>query len=148
VENTFFCCQIDFATPEADQALMIRNEILRKPLQLSFAPEDIEDEWDSIHLGIFLSDHTMIGTLILKPVSPEIVKMRQVAISNDWQGKGIGKLLVTYSEDFAAKLGYSRIELHARSTAITFYTSLQYEIIGDVFLEVGIEHVKMVKNLT
>lgn len=147
MENTFFCCQIDFATPEADMALVIRNEILRKPLQLSFSPEDIENEWDSIHLGVFLPDHTMIGTLILKPVSTEIVKMRQVAISNDWQGKGIGKLLVAYSEDFAAKMGYSRIELHARSTAVPFYTSLKYDIIGDVFMEVGIEHRKMFKNL-
>ncbi|MBK8620686.1 MAG: GNAT family N-acetyltransferase [Saprospiraceae bacterium] len=147
MENTFFCCQIDFATSEAAEALIIRNEILRKPLQLSYNPEDIEHEWDSVHLGVFLSDHTMIGTLILKPLTQDVIKMRQVAISSEWQGRGIGKLLVSYSEDFAAKLGFSSIELHARMSAVPFYTSLEYQIKGDVFSEVGIEHLKMFKYL-
>ena len=36
---------------------------------------------------------------------------------------------------------------HARKNALAFYKKLDYELVGDVFIEVGLEHYKLVKKL-
>lgn len=84
MNNRVICCPIAFATPDMNEALALRTEILRKPLHLEFKSEDISEEWDSYHLGAFLSNGFVVGVLILKPIE-ERVKMRQVAIHSDFQ---------------------------------------------------------------
>jgi predicted GNAT family N-acyltransferase len=42
---------------------------------------------------------------------------------------------------------YKKIELHARKIAIDFYQKQNFQQIGEVFYEVGIPHLKMVKIL-
>ena len=74
-------------------------------------------------------------------------KMRQVAVGAEWQGRGVGRKLVEASEMLARFLHISKIELNARATAIPFYSKLSYTKIGEPFVEVGIEHLKMEKLL-
>jgi len=38
--------------------------------------------------------------------------------------------------------------LHARETAVSFYTELGYEVFGEPFVEVTVPHRKMRKTLT
>ncbi|MBK6363216.1 MAG: GNAT family N-acetyltransferase [Saprospiraceae bacterium] len=146
MNNRVICCPIAFATPDMNEALALRTEILRKPLHLEFKSEDISEEWDSYHLGAFLSNGFVVGVLILKPIE-ERVKMRQVAIHSDFQKKGIGVKLVQYSESFARHFGFTKIELHARLSAVPFYQKLNYKIKGKMFKEVGLDHYFMEKNL-
>lgn len=141
------CHAIDFATPEMDEALALRNKVLRIPLGLEFIPEDIASEWDSHHLVASLNTGVIVGVLVLKPAKDKIVKMRQVAISPDIQKKGIGKKLVDFSEYFAKSLGYVKIELHARAEAVPFYENLNYLVKGEKFTEVGIDHFSMYKSI-
>ena len=73
--------------------------------------------------------------------------MRQVAVSDDFQRRGVGKLMVEFCEKIAVENGMNSIELHARENAVPFYLSLQYTIMGNQFLEVNIPHYKMTKEL-
>lgn len=73
--------------------------------------------------------------------------MRQVAVKKEWQGHGVGKKLVVFAERFAFKHLFNKIELNARKTAVDFYLNLGYKTMGNEFTEVGILHLKMVKNL-
>ncbi len=142
------CCPIAFATPSFDEALRLRYSVLRKPLGLDYEAEDIAKEFDSIHLGCYQNTTAeLCGVLILKPLTETIVKMRQVAVHSDTQGRGVGTYLVNYSEDIARDLGFSRIELHAREAAVPFYKKLGYESAGPYFSEVGIPHLFMFKEL-
>ena len=138
---------IDFGTPEYDEAVSIRYDVLRKPLGMQFNIEQLSKEWSDIHLACYADNAEMIGCLILTETEVKTLKMRQVAVKESWQGKGVGKQLVIASEAFAKLNNFEKIILHARETAIPFYINLNYEIVGDTFLEVGIEHKKMVKNL-
>jgi predicted GNAT family N-acyltransferase len=47
----------------------------------------------------------------------------------------------------ALQLGFARMVLHARETAVPFYKVLEYNIVGDRFEEVGIPHFRMEKAL-
>lgn len=139
--------EIDFASPEMDEALHVRNSVLRKPLQMTYEVVDIENEWNSHHLAAFRPDGQILGVLVLKPLSSDVVKMRQVAVQQNQQNAGIGKALVSFSESFSMKKGFKRIELHARLTAVPFYKQLNYQTFGDIFKEVGIDHYFMFKDL-
>jgi predicted GNAT family N-acyltransferase len=142
-----YCCPIDFATPEMDEALHLRYKVLRKPLQLDYFEEDILQEWNSIHLGAFNENDQLAGVLVLKMLTDKTLKMRQVAIDDTCQNKGYGKALVRYSESYAIKHGFNRLELHARMAAVPFYEKLGYISVGDIFREVGIDHLFMYKDL-
>lgn len=142
-----YCEIIEFGTPEFDEAVRLRYEVLRKPLHMEFDPADIAAEYDSIHIGCYSDQNILIGILILKPLSDNVVKMRQVAVSDKVQNKGIGTFLVTESEKIAQWEGFKRIELHARMPAVPFYEKLDYQKSGNVFKEVGIDHFFMSKDL-
>ena len=138
--------QIEYGTPEYEQTITLRDEVLRKPLGLSFTKEYLEQDRDDAHFAA-LGAGGVLGCLILHPVSPDEMKMRQVAISPHSQGLGIGRKLVEASEVFARAKGASKILLNARETAVKFYLALGYEIVGDPFTEVGLPHRLMKKNL-
>ena len=124
----------------------LRNEILRKPLGLSFNDEELEREKDDILMGAF-EDDRLLGCCLLTPVDSGTVRLRQMAVPNSMQGKGIGRALMVFAENIARDLGYKKLCMHARKTATGFYKKLGYNISGEEFLEVTIPHYTMEKSL-
>lgn len=138
---------ITFGTPEYDESIALRTEVLRKPLGLEFVPEQLATEWTDVHLAAFAPSGKMVGILLLTPLSAEAVKMRQVAVAPDLQGTGVGRVMVAASEEKAREMQFQKITLHARDTAVPFYLKLGYHIVGEGFMEVGIPHHAMEKSL-
>lgn len=129
--------------------LQVRREVLRWPLGLEYTDADLASETGDVCL-IATEAHSSpfpLGGLLLRPHGPEL-KMRQVAVRADLQGRGVGRSLVEASEDYARTHNYQRIVLHARTSAVPFYLAVGYETEGDEFEEVGIPHLFMFKNLT
>lgn len=139
--------KIEFGTPEYDEAVRLRYEVLRKPLGLEFTPEQLAAEYADYHLAAFAANGALVGYLNLTPVDDLTVKMRQVAVVPGLQGRGIGKALVEASEVLARRLGFRWMLLHARETAVPFYLRGGYAVAGDRFEEVTIPHLKMEKEL-
>lgn len=135
---------ITINSPKYKQVWELREEVLRKPLGLSLKNEDLS--WDNNDV-MFIAEHNgkVIGCLMLHEVAGGDIKLRQMAVYNNWQGKGIGRMLVNSAEKFCAEKGYCRIVLHARKEALGFYNALGYAAHGDEFSEVGIPHFAMVK---
>lgn len=144
----YFITEVEFGTPEYHDTILLRDGILRKPLNLEFTEDQLASEFDSYHLAIYNRSLEMLGCLVLKPISHDIIKMRQVAIDENCQGRGLGKRLVKFSEAYARQKGFQNIELHARESAVPFYLKMGYKKIGKTFKEVGIPHFKMVKSIT
>ncbi|MFN0216105.1 MAG: GNAT family N-acetyltransferase [Saprospiraceae bacterium] len=142
-----YICQIEFGTPEYDAAVALRYEVLRKPLGLDYTSEQLSAEWSDQHFAAFEDSGNIIGILLLTPQNVQEVKMRQVAVSPEQQGKGVGAALVAASEELAKSLNFNKMSLHARMTAVSFYLRLGYKKVGQNFEEVGIPHVKMEKDL-
>jgi N-acetylglutamate synthase-like GNAT family acetyltransferase len=140
-------CKIEFGTPEYDEAVRLRYEVLREPLGLDFTAEQLAEEYEDHHLGIYLPQGGLAGCLSFKPVDEHELKMRQVAVAPTLQGKGIGAQLVLAAEQYAKQLGTTRIFMHARLTAVAFYEKLNYTKVGAQFEEVGISHFKLEKEI-
>lgn len=138
--------EIAFNSDDYRKELFLRDRVLREPLGLSLFDEYLENEILDIHLGYFVNNE-LVGTLILTRLNDTEYKMRQVAVEPNMQGKGIGKRLVEYAEEYVKGKGGTKIVLHARKYITPFYEKLGYVKTGKEFTEVTITHVKMYKNL-
>lgn len=134
-------------SPQYHQTLDLRNEILRRPFGLQFTPEDRKNDEPDFHLACY-HEGRLVGCLILKALSPTEFKMRQFAVADDCQRRGVGTALVAFAERFALERGFRVIELHARETAVPFYEKLGYQSVGGRFFELNIPHFKMQKILS
>ena len=137
---------IDHGSKEYAQMVQLRTDILRKPLGMTFTPEELEKEKENIHIAAF-EDDKMLGCCMLIRQEDKEIRLRQMAVLNNLQGKGIGKAILIFAENIARDLGYKEITMHARKTAEPFFEKLGYRVIGDEFQELGIPHVEMEKRL-
>jgi len=126
--------------------VLLRNEVLRRPLGLELTDEELERERSDYHL-VCEENGELVGCLVLAPQGNGEIKMRQVAVSPHARGRGVGRALTEFAEEFSRQRGFTRMTLHARSTAVPFYEKLGYERTGDEFEEVTIPHWSMQKRL-
>jgi predicted GNAT family N-acyltransferase len=164
------CRIVRHGSREYEETVALRDAILRRPLDLIFAPEALGAEWSDYHIACYaygdahsedssdslndnpsdsLNDNReeLVGCLVLTPLTDGRIKMRQVAVAEHRQGTGIGRCIVEFSENFARSHGYTLMTLNARDTAIPFYTRLGYKTYSKEFTEVGIPHFAMQKQL-
>ncbi|MBP8724450.1 MAG: GNAT family N-acetyltransferase [Saprospiraceae bacterium] len=139
--------QHDFMSPGYDELVSLRTAELRIPLGLEFTADQLEAESDQFHFGLHLLDWQLIGCLSFRHLGGQKLAMRQVAISRQFQGRGMGRVLVERAENWAKKHGFFHVELHARQSARPFYTKLDYRASGDEYVELGIAHINMFKEL-
>lgn len=137
---------IDHGSREYRQMIDLRYEILRKPLGLSFTEEELEREKNDILIGAF-DEERLLACCLLTRMDPVTCKLRQMAVHNSQQGKGIGATMMNFAENVARDRGFKVMAMHARKTATGFYEKLGYRVEGDEFMEVTIPHYLMKKKL-
>lgn len=138
--------EIHHGSAAYDEEVELRMEILRRPLGISFDPAQLTAENTDIHLGAY-DTGKLVACLVLTPSDTQSIRMRQVAVANEYQRKGVGRILVARSESMAKEKGYRQMVLHARETAVPFYISMDYLVEREPFIEVGITHRYMSKTL-
>jgi predicted GNAT family N-acyltransferase len=137
---------IDHGTTDYEAMVKLRDEVLRKPLGLTFTNEELDKEKDNLLIGAFEDDQIM-GCCMLVEEKPQTVRLRQMAVVNDLQGKGYGKVLMQFAENLARDRGYKKITMHARKNALGFYEKMGYKKVGQEFEEITIPHYVMEKEL-
>ena len=136
--------QIDHGTPEYEQMIALRHQLLRQPIGLEFSVEELQKEKSDILIASI--DHErMLGCCILSPVEQGVVRLRQMAVLKPFQGKGVGESILHFTENIARDKGFAKITMHARNSAIGFYERFGYQLVGDEFMEVGLPHHHMEK---
>ena len=137
------CELIEWGSVKYIQSLALRHEVLRKPLGMIFDPAIFPEEKGDIHLVANHGDW-LVGCMILTEAGNDL-KMRQVAVANKYRRNKVGARMVALAEVKAIEMGKQKMVLHARDSALDFYLSLGYNIVGDQFEEVGIPHHRMEK---
>jgi ribosomal protein S18 acetylase RimI-like enzyme len=134
---------IEHESSEYQNALYLREDILRKPLGLFLTSEERERDKEHVHIVGFVED-AVCATAVLVPEGDRL-KMRQVAVKEGFRGKGFASAMLKFCEEYALGKGFNEIYCHARETAIPFYLKNHYLIEGEPFIETTIPHVKMRK---
>lgn len=137
---------IDHGSPEYQQMVRLRDDLLRKPLGLHFTEEELQQEKTQVLIGAF-EEEKILGCCMLIDEGAGTARLRQMAVLNNLQGKGIGRALMNFAENIARDMGFKKLNMHARKTAAGFYEHLGYQICSDEFEEVTIPHYVMEKKL-
>ncbi|GAB3115093.1 GNAT family N-acetyltransferase [Pseudomaricurvus hydrocarbonicus] len=139
--------EINYNSEDYKQTLILREAVLRFPLNLILTRLDVKDDARQFHFGVFIHSE-LAACVVVKPLPGDTVgKLRQMAVSEVFQGRGLGSRLIDFVEAILKMRGFTHMEMSARQTAVEFYRKLGYTMVGEGYTEQGIPHVKMEKRL-
>ena len=147
-ENAFTMAlkQIDHGSTEYLKMVNLRDNVLRRPLGLTFDHDELMAEKNDILIAC-MDDEEVLGCCILAKVDNLTVRLRQMAVPDNLHGRGIGASIINFAENIARDKGYKIMTMHARDTAIGFYEKFGFQIKGNQFREVNLPHHVMDKIL-
>lgn len=109
-------------------------------------PLELElDEYDPQcdHALAIAADGAAVGTGRLLPDG----HIGRMAVLRPWRGQGVGALLLRTLVEQARQRGHSRVRLNAQSYATGFYRRYGFEVTGPEFMDAGIPHFAMERDL-
>jgi predicted GNAT family N-acyltransferase len=109
------------------------------PLELEWDEEDPRCE----HALARAADGAAVGTGRLLPDG----HIGRMAVLKEWRGKGVGALLLQALIGRARERGHARARLNAQTYAIGFYRRYGFEVSGPEYMDAGIPHVPMQRDL-
>jgi ribosomal protein S18 acetylase RimI-like enzyme len=116
-------------TPEEfEKYYYLRWKILRAPWNQPKGSEKDDLEKQSIHI-IAVENDEVIGVGRAHFNSSSEAQFRYMAVDEQWQGKGIGKLILNELEKRVVEKRAEKIILHARDNAVKFYKRNGYKIV-------------------
>lgn len=134
-------------TPEEkQQAFSIRFAVFVEEQGVS---KDIElDQHDAtaIHFICYAEDQTPIAASRLRLVNKR-GKLERICVLEKYRGLSIGTHLIQKMEKAIQTHNVHLATLHAQTHATSFYKQLGYETTSEPFMDAGIAHVAMEKQL-
>lgn len=125
----------------------LRWRILRAPWNQPKGSEQDDLEGQAIHI-IAVENDKIVGCGRAHFNSDEEAQIRYMAVENEWQGKGVGKLILDELEKRVVEKGAKKIILHARENIVKFYEKNGYKVIKRSHTLFGvIPHYLMEKEL-
>ena len=124
--------------------LRLRSEVFVVEQNCVFLDMDNKDG-GSLHFMGFIGDELAAYTRLVPPgYIYQEMSIGRVVTSSKHRSKGLGKDLMKHSIEACYQyFGEGPIKIGAQYYLLKFYTSLGFEVISDIYLEDGIEHVYM-----
>ncbi|GGF89627.1 acetyltransferase [Paenibacillus albidus] len=130
---------------QLQEAFRIRTEVFVEEQGVPLADEFDEHEQDAEHILVYYEGQPA-GTARLRTVEGW-AKLERICLRPQYRKYGLGTFIIRTLEAMAAERGLSQAKLHGQQQAEGFYQKLGYSTSSPVFMEDGIPHVLMVKNL-
>ncbi|MCG1009967.1 GNAT family N-acetyltransferase [Salinicoccus sp. ID82-1] len=129
-----------------NQCLAIRKRVF---VEEQNVPMDREvDDYEDVATHILLIEEEPVGTVRYRPADDEMIKVERMAVLPEARGRSLGRELMAFVHSHARETGYTRARLGAQVHAIDFYRKLGYTVSSDEFMDAGIPHVYMERDLT
>ena len=109
----------------------------------------VELEWDgldeqAIHLLATNNLHQPIGTVRLLADG----HIGRMAVLASWRKQGVGSKLLNEITQISRQIGLKHVFLNAQTTAVKFYSQHGFNANAEVFMDAGIPHQYMFKELS
>ena len=128
------------------QVVALRQLILRDPVNRPYTEDDLEKDKHIVYFA-YIDNNEILGVVGLEKLSSEKDQVRQMAVHDKIQGKGVGRKLVEFLEDYARMLKLQEIDVESRYTVRGFYSRLGFNEYGTLFSKIDIPHINMKKLL-
>jgi predicted GNAT family N-acyltransferase len=123
-----------------ETARAIREEVFvseqQVPMELEYDGRDPE----CIHVLARAAHGQHVGTARMTPRG----HIGRMAVRRPWRGHGVGTAMLQALVEHARKAGISHPYLHAQVHAQGFYERQGFESVGEIFMDAGIPHRKMI----
>lgn len=131
---------------ELYRILQIRNQVFYVEQHCDDLDLDDKDQ-ESLHLTIYDGEILVAYARLLPPgLSYPEMSVGRVAVSASYRGRQIGRLLMDQSIEYLeTRYGKGAIKISAQRYLEQFYRSLGFQTISEVYMEAGIEHLKMLR---
>jgi predicted GNAT family N-acyltransferase len=133
---------------QLDAAMEIRKKVFQEEQGID---QSLDFDGKDEHSDHFVAykEKTAIGTGRLRYSfdGRKIAKVERMAVLKEFRGKGVGRQMIEAMHDYLKSKDVSDIKLDAQEGVKGFYEKMGYEQNGEVFVEVGLPHVQMVKQL-
>ena len=125
----------------------LRWKILRKPWNQPAEAID-EEERLSTHRMLIDENHKIVAVGRLHRIDQDIGQIRYMAVDSEYRHQGYGSRLLAVLEAVAIEERVSRLILHSRENAVTFYQHYGYRSLKKSYVLFDeIQHYLMAKNL-
>ncbi|PGS55937.1 GNAT family N-acetyltransferase [Bacillus sp. AFS041924] len=113
--------------------------------------EDEFDQFDTLkgeceHILVHYNEQP-VGTGRIRFVDG-VGKLERICILESFRKFGLGKIIIKALEEIAQEREATKVKLHGQTHAEGFYKKLGYFTASDIFIEDGIPHILMQKELT
>lgn len=142
-----YTAQIANTQNQIDAIIDLRYDILRKPWNQP--KETSSDGMEDTAINAFIVDNgKVIACGRLQDNGEGLGQIRYMAVDANYQGKGLGKLIVIKLEEEARNINLRTVELQARENAVEFYKSQGY-VVKEMSFKLWdiIQHYLMTKEL-
>ncbi len=131
------------------EALKIRNTVFTIEKGVSESIEVDENDVLNEKCDHFMIEYSSnkVGTIRCLKDDEDTIKIQRFCILKEYRKLGIGRKVLEYLEDYYKNLQKKKIIMDAKYSVSNFYEICGYKKISDIFIEAGIEHIKMEKNL-
>lgn len=130
---------------EQEQAFSVRTIVFVDEQKVSIEEEIDQYEDEAIHF-IGYENEIPVAASRLRWVD-DYGKLERICILKEYRGKSYGTKMIHALEKETTKKGYTKAKLSAQTRAVEFYERLGYKVVSDEFLDAGIPHVTMTKQL-
>jgi ribosomal protein S18 acetylase RimI-like enzyme len=136
-------------TPEEFQRYRdLRWKILRAPHNQPKITEEDDGGNNDFPIMVCEVDGIPIGVGRAHFLSEDEAQIRSISVEPEWEGKGIGTIVLKELEKIVTSKGAKRIIIHARNSAVEFYKKYGYKEVETSYALFGeIEHTLMEKTI-
>lgn len=126
----------------------LRWQVLRAPWQQPKGSEQDELEQQSFHAAAWTDQGEVVAVGRVHKLNEQQAQVRYMAVSADWQGHGLGALVLQQLEQQALQWQIQQLVLNARESAAGFYRKLGYQYLEPAKALFGIAHDRYGKSLS
>jgi N-acetylglutamate synthase-like GNAT family acetyltransferase len=124
----------------------LRWKILRAPHNQPKITEEDDADTKDYPIMVCEVDGLPIGVGRAHFITEDEVQIRSISVEPEWEGKGIGTVVLKELEKIVTEKGAKRIIIHARNSAIEFYKKNGYKVVEPSYTLFGeIKHTLMEK---
>ena len=131
---------------ESESIKDLRVQVFVREQDVPLSEEFDEHDESAVH-AVALIEGRVVGTGRMYELPSGETQIGRMAVEPRHRRDGIGGLMLAYLEAQAGQRGVREVILHAQTYVQSFYERHGYVVDGEPFMEVDIEHVRMVKRL-
>jgi predicted GNAT family N-acyltransferase len=131
---------------ELKAALEVRRQVFVEEQDIAPELELDGKDGEALHM-VVVSEDRVIGTARVMFADGRQAKIERMAVLKSHRRQGIGKGIVSFLLKELNRRLIKQAVLHAQLPVAAFYRSCGFVETGSAFVEAGIEHIKMIKQL-